>query len=710
MSPEQAAGQPLDARSDIFSLGIVLYELLAGRRPFEAANDLGVLKAIAHAAPAPLPDDVPEFLRIVVDKALEKEPGDRYQTMQELVVDLKRVTRKPMSSQSAVSASDVHVVAGVVKRHPVAVASAAAALVLAVVGATYLALPRFGPPTRAAAAGAPPLGGFEITQLTTSGNAAAPAISPDGRYVAYTQAEPATQFASGLWIRQVATSSNALIVPPEPGIVVTAPTVTPDGTFVDFLRADFRKGLTGPSLWRVPFLGGKPRQLLGNVWSPVGWSPDGRRMAFVRVDVADASSTTLVVADADGGRERVLATRRSPAVFSSLFILGGPLTRPAWSPDGNSIALYEVGARPTPQIVVVDVATGREQSRDSRGGFPGNGIAWLGPDSLLLSQSDADGRRVQLRRMSYSSATVAPLTNDLSSYVGVDVDAARTSVVTSRLDMKAALWVGDAVGEDGAEIVPPAPFGGSLARVVWAGDRVLYDSDVNGRAVIAAIAAGGGAPEEVVSNAFGVSATPSGDTIVFMKASEGSTVQLAKVDAAARQPAPFVEGDAFWPRVSPDGRNVAFESSRGGQQSPWLVPIEGGEPTQITAEFAGAGSVDISPDGRRLLFMSSGDANRFSLVVCDLPDCANRRDIDIGSGVLNSPHWTPDGREVAYVEDGGTNVWAFSLEGGSRHPLTHFAAVPGRKIADYAWSRDGRRLAVLRETSASDIVLLRLRP
>src|SRR5262249_16622365 len=235
--------------------------------PFEAANDLGVLKAIAHAAPAPLSDDVPEFLRIAVDKTLEKEPGDRYQTMQELVVDLKRVTRKPTSSQSAVSASDVHVVAGVVKRHPLAVAGAAAALVLAVVGLTRVALPRLERPQP-----------FEITQLTTSGNANASAISPDGRVVAYAQTERDSGLPASLWIRQVATSSNALIAPPEPGIVISAPTFTPDGTFVDFLRFDLRS-FAGPTLWRVPFLGGKPRQLLGNVWSPVGWSPDGRRMA-----------------------------------------------------------------------------------------------------------------------------------------------------------------------------------------------------------------------------------------------------------------------------------------------------------------------------------------------------------------------------------------------------------------------------------------------
>jgi serine/threonine protein kinase/Tol biopolymer transport system component len=100
MSPEQAAGLALDARSDVFSFGVVLYELVAGRRPFEGANDLETLKSIAHAAPAPLPDDSPELLKITLEKALEKEPSDRYQTMQDLVADLKRVTRKGAASQS----------------------------------------------------------------------------------------------------------------------------------------------------------------------------------------------------------------------------------------------------------------------------------------------------------------------------------------------------------------------------------------------------------------------------------------------------------------------------------------------------------------------------------------------------------------------------------------------------------------------------------
>jgi serine/threonine protein kinase len=100
MSPEQASGKPLDARSDIFSFGVVLYSMLAGRRPFEGATDLETLQTIIHGTSAPLGDEIPVALRSVVEKALEKDPADRYQSMREMVVDLRRLTRQ--SGQSAV--------------------------------------------------------------------------------------------------------------------------------------------------------------------------------------------------------------------------------------------------------------------------------------------------------------------------------------------------------------------------------------------------------------------------------------------------------------------------------------------------------------------------------------------------------------------------------------------------------------------------------
>ena len=139
MSPEQAVGQPLDARSDIFSFGVVLYEVLAGRRPFTGASDLDVLHAVVHRAAEPLPEDVPLPLRMVVEKALEKDPADRFQSMRDMVVDLRRVVRQSAEAPPALAA----------RRSTSAPKwlAASAALVI-VVAASALFVSRFSPTRR----------------------------------------------------------------------------------------------------------------------------------------------------------------------------------------------------------------------------------------------------------------------------------------------------------------------------------------------------------------------------------------------------------------------------------------------------------------------------------------------------------------------------------------------------------------------------------
>ena len=148
---------------------------------------------------------------------------------------------------------------------------------------------------------------------------------------------------------------------------------------------------------------------------------------------------------------------------------------------------------------------------------------------------------------------------------------------------------------------------------------------------------------------------------------------------------------------------VARVSSVRGVQSPWIVPLEGGRPTEIVKTFAAAGSVDVSPDGRRLLFGSSVAQNQLAHVVCDLPACTNRRNVPPPpnfSPVWTS--WTPDGRGIAYVDTTSSNIWSQPLDGGLPRQMTHFT---DREIKSFAWSRDGKRLAIARTTTTNDIVL-----
>jgi Tol biopolymer transport system component len=205
-------------------------------------------------------------------------------------------------------------------------------------------------------------------------------------------------------------------------------------------------------------------------------------------------------------------------------------------------------------------------------------------------------------------------------------------------------------------------------------------------------------PVEIAPDASSPVATSDGSAILFVRNGD-----LWKADADGRQARQIVSGPVLAPVLSSDDRQVVFLSTRSGVQSPWIAPLEGGEPTEIARVFAAP--VDVSPDGDRLLFLSVNAQNQGAITVCDLPGCANRRALPVPANFGEDwmIRWTPDGR-VAYRDTSRSNIWAQPLDGGAPRQITQFA---DREIASFAWSRDGKRLAMIRTTTTNDIVLFR---
>ena len=361
MSPEQARGEDLDARTDLFSLGAVLYEMATGQAAFNGNTSAVIFDAILNrtpASPTSVNPMLPAKLEEIIGKSLEKDRDLRYQTAAELRGDLKRLKRDTDSSRSA-QRLDRCMGRGDLGRKsrlgrecgttpplrtrlrfrrqqlppqasPRKVAArlglwiAAAVAVLIAVGAiAAIALhDRFGHHHEAAAS----FSQMTISPITSTGNIHSVTISADGKWVAYVADEKGSH---GIWIRQLATGSTAQVELGSPG-EIEGLNFSLDGNYLYFVKRDESIGVG--TLFQAPSLGGAPRQVIVDVDSPISFSPDGKRFVFVR-QASKTKTSNLIVADSDGTGEQPLEVLTNPPRFSD--------NGPAWSPDGKRIAVAD---------------------------------------------------------------------------------------------------------------------------------------------------------------------------------------------------------------------------------------------------------------------------------------------------------------------------------------------------------------------------------
>ena len=718
MSPEQLRGKPLDRRSDLFSLGLVVYEMVTGRPAFAGETNAVVAAAILQEMPVRprhIRDDVPARLEDLILKTMEKDPRDRTQTSAELRADLRRFKRELESGNIAAPepvqgtrgsaapglqvdrarSGDTHGAQEVPRGHRRALAVGAAALALTMAGLGFLLWPRDSAPTGAASNRL--LQNLQISQVTVTGNAWRPALSPDGKYVVYVRRD---ELATSLRMRQLGTDRDVEIVAAATGLPIQAAMVTPDGSFVDFARGK----ADAPTLWRVPFLGGSAKRLIDNVDSPIGWSPDGERFAFVRAGFEGSSA--LLVADADGTNERTVATRKLPAQFLSFGSRGTPSRgagmHPAWSPDGKTVAL--IGFEPvagvvTRQAVFVDVASGAERSIPLRDEAAADGIEWVDAGHLIVSVEGRNDAVAQLWVLSYPEGDWSRLTNDLSNYASFGVSADRQSMAVARWDHQVAISVLEGASSEPFDMVPPAPFVG--VDVAWAGDRLLYAllSPVDNRPAVWALRRGESNPAELIGNAYSPSGAANGQTIVFARVEDGRR-GIWHADGEGRRAVELGMANSGRTSLTPDGKHVLYLSSESGTQAAWIRPLDGGTPKQLANVYAF--EPVPSPDGKSVAFVSVSEKNQPVISICALSDCSSRRTIPVTRPT--ALQWTPDGRGLAYSIL--SNIWVQMLDGGAPSQLTHFPE-DDRRIEDFEWSLDGKWLAFSRSKTTWDIVLFR---
>ena len=306
MSPEQARGENLDFRSDLFSFGAVLYEMATGYLPFRGNTSAVVFEAILNKAPVSpglLRPDLPAELERIISSTLEKDRNVRCQSASEIKAALMRLRRGNESSGATAAAARP-----ASKRVALWIIAAIACIVLAGAASIVWRWLR-GPVT--------PFRQTKISRVTAEGKAKrAAAISNDGKYLAYVLGDAVGE---SVWVRQIATGSDLQLVAPM-DVNHWRIAFSPDTSYVYFIRGE---GFIG-TLYRVPVIGGMAQKLVIDVDTGPTFSPDGKRMAFVR----HASTVdNLVIANSDGAGEKMLATREAMAAVG----------QPAWSPDGEKI-------------------------------------------------------------------------------------------------------------------------------------------------------------------------------------------------------------------------------------------------------------------------------------------------------------------------------------------------------------------------------------
>jgi serine/threonine protein kinase len=309
MSPEQVQAKTVDQRSDIFSLGIVLYEMATGERPFRGDNPASVISAVLKEHPPVLTAvkrELPNHLGRIVRRCLEKDPERRYQSTKDLRNDLKGLRDELTSGElwPAWSTPSPSAAERFWKR-----VAAGLGLVAAVFASGLLI--RVSAPT-AELDSSGPFPDMEIVQVTSSGRAWEASLSPDGAYVVHEFDHDGLQ---SLRVTHVATGSHVDIVGPAEA-ELWDPIFAPNGDFIYYIMV--AEGEPYPSLYRVPVLGGAARRVLDHVNERISFSPDGGRFVFARFENQSSSTAAdvraresrLLVASLEGSDESTIASRR----------------------------------------------------------------------------------------------------------------------------------------------------------------------------------------------------------------------------------------------------------------------------------------------------------------------------------------------------------------------------------------------------------------
>ncbi|MGB0035850.1 MAG: protein kinase [Candidatus Acidiferrales bacterium] len=743
MSPEQVRARELDARSDIFSFGVVLYEMATGLLPFRGESSGVITEAILNrvpVAPVRLNPEIPAELEHIINKALEKDPKLRYQHASDMRTDLQRLKRDSDSGKSASfvqQSSDESAATNVdsSSRHPADRAESAAGVQLqsqaahgsgsAVVEAAkhhklglmaglaialiVLAAAGYGVYSLLSGRTVPPFQNFAISQITNNGKSARAAISPDGKYI-LSELDDAGK--ASLWLRHVPTNSDTQVVAPADAIY-TDLDFSPDGNYIYFIKAEGAVQSVR-DLFRAPVLGGAPQLVVRDIDSGISFSSDGKRFAFIRQNDPDVGKFQFRTANADGSDEKMFAG--GPTTDASRFV--------AWLPNSNQVAevQYQLEGQLS-TIRLFDIGSGQSKAIASFADKLLDRINWLPSGKGLVAiyqDASTDYSRNQIGLISYPGGQFHAVTKDTNNYRSLTLSADAKILATVQQRTLRSFYVFSATGT-GTNLPSPAlPRERDFTDFAWAETGGFYLAGLND---FMRVSLDGSNKTVLLSNVgiFGINSCADGRSVAFSWVGQGggNTINVWRTDAngADAKQLSFGKFDAN-PACSPDSKWVYYSDRKTDEFM--RVPIDGSSKpvavsgTVVPHAIVADTRVAISLDGKFLAFVisvtpaagSTASGQKIALVPLDAGPQTQTRLIEPDPRIRGELSFAPDGKALVYSirVKGVENLWLQRLDGSPGRQITNF---PAELIDVYHWSPDGKFIGMIRSQTESDVVLLR---
>jgi serine/threonine protein kinase/Tol biopolymer transport system component len=683
MSPEQASAKPLDHRTDIFSLGVVFYEMLAGTRPFRGKSQVETMHAIINDPARPLAQYPPELDEIMA-KALAKESKDRYQHAGDLGLDLRRFQR----AWETKSLPSMRVTLASAPRSRIGWAVAAAVLVVGLPAAWWEG-------HRAALAPIEnPLANAKFTRFTDfPGSELEAAISRDGKFIAFLSDRDGP---FDIWLSQVGTGRFVNLTQGRAGEVRMG--YRSVGFSASGSEIWLAGGNPGSRIRLMPLMGGEPRNFLGESSVNAAWSPDGTRLAYHTRDPGDP----MFVADRTGANARRIL-RNEPDVHNHY---------PVWSPDGQWI--YLVRGRPaTNEMDLWRIpSAGGEPERLTQ---HNNDVAYptpIDPRTVLYVAREEDGSGPWLWALDLERKRTRPVSFGLEKYTSLAASADGRRLVATVANPRASLWsvpILDRVADERHVKPFPVPTVGASAPQYGAKSLFYLSSSGAGDGLWRYQ---DGQALEIWQGADGSLFVPpavshDGRRVAVVLRSHGKLrLHSLSADGAEFQPltdAIDVRGAASW---SPDGRWIVAGGDYSKEPGLFKIPVEGGAPVRL---IAGVALNPVwSPDGNLIVYTGANVATSTPLFAVrpdgsrvDLPAIRVRREGE-------RARFLPDGKGLVYMQGLllSQDFWLLDLTTMKTRLLTHFNNTDAMRTFDI--TPDGKQIVFDRLRDNSDIVLIDL--